>query len=198
MNWRGLAPALYCPDYQLVRSCTCVVLVEGLLGAVLCLPCSAWGMDWDWIFFFLVRCCTCIVPQSHLRRPLGLRPGGAAQIVSPERCCPRTARRCDSCLQVATVAVAPGLVPGVAWVEIQRGPLLGPARPLLVLPNDEFAEDVEVLIDGLVRRGASASQIDDFIVSLGCVLAADFHKSRALSKEEQDMLSKVRCLLAPV
>lgn len=77
-------------------------------------------------------------------------------------------------------------------MEIQRGALLGPARPLLVLPNDEFVEDVEVLIDGLVRRGALPSQVDDFIVSLGCVLAADFNKSRDLSSEEHNMLSKVR------
>lgn len=91
-----------------------------------------------------------------------------------------------------TIAVAPGLSPGVAWVEVQRGALIGRPRPLLVLPDEEFAEDVEIMIDCLLRKGSSPAQVDDFVVDLGRVLAAEHDQDGQIGPIQRDLTCKVR------
>ncbi|GIL69651.1 hypothetical protein Vretifemale_567, partial [Volvox reticuliferus] len=68
------------------------------------------------------------------------------------------------CLQLAT----PPSLPGLMFVECQRGGLLGAAAPVLVAPNAGVWQEVATLQDAAVREGGAAlTAVQHLVMDLG-------------------------------
>lgn len=129
------------------------------------------------------------MPASH---GYGVEPV-ALRLLSP--CCPAKPHAClQGCMQELTIQLPSGSPPGLAWLEVQRGALLSPAQPVLLVPDAGLAAEAQSLLAPQCSTTAH-SPAQALLVDLGLALRAHYTGLHACPLEPGPLaLSASRCV----
>ena len=86
-------------------------------------------------------------------------------------------------LQTLRVQLPGDALPGLAWLEVQRGALISASQPLLILPNSTMAQECIKALDQQQATAHGHGPIGCLAVDLGLALIAQTAGVQACSAE---------------